>query len=77
VALNPPSTRFAVLMVVRLADEVARAAGAVDVAIECAAAEAVSMVVFSRMMFSKSSCIRRRMDPRQSWASCPSYLSPR
>jgi hypothetical protein len=58
VALDPPSTRFAVLIVSTSADEVAKAADTVDAAIDCAAAETASMVVFNRILFRKSGCIR-------------------
>jgi hypothetical protein len=54
VALKLPSTRFAVSMVFTLADEVAGAVDAVDVVIDCAAAETANttgMVVSKRIVF--------------------------
>ena len=53
VALNAPSTGFAVSMVVTLLDEVVEAADVVDVAIDCAAAETANtagMMVYNRIV---------------------------
>jgi hypothetical protein len=77
VALKAPSTRFAVLMVVTLADGVAKPADAVDVAINCAAVKRASMVGYNRMVFRKSECIREDMSPRQGRTLGPFYLRPR
>jgi hypothetical protein len=57
VALKLPSTRFAVSMVITLADVVAEAADAVDVVIDCAAAETANttgMAVYKRMVLRES-----------------------
>jgi hypothetical protein len=77
VALKAPSTGFAVSMVVTLTDVVARPADAVDVAIDCAAAERASMVDFNRMVFRWSRCIGENMSPRQGRTLGPFYLKPR
>jgi len=54
VALNAPSTESAVFMFVTLEVEVAEAADAVDVAIDCAAAampNTIGIMVYTRMVF--------------------------
>lgn len=82
VALNAPSTGFAVLMVVTLADDVAEAADAVDVAIDCAAAETANtagVIEFKRMTTRKLRCTvyARKQTPHKAGIQVHFILSPK